>query len=313
VSDDKLRESVEEELLWDPRVDNQAIGVTADHGAVTLRGTVGSFREKHEAAAAAKRVDGVKKLDDRLKVRILDTEQRDDADLRGAVLQALALDSHVPSTIDAKARHGVVTLTGWAPYNFQRDEAKFVAGKHRRRSRDPRRNRTHYRHGPAGRRPVLDREGVRASCQARRRRALRRDRGRRGHAVRQRRVMVGARRRRPRGLGRAGRLGGPGPNPRRLGLMTLAGVPTTATRFGPEEHAGSRPRCIGVSERSARGRRSCGLQGLLAEFAQGVVAALEQLARDRQAGAIAARGRARCRRHHRPPPRCRGVVEPASG
>src|SRR4051794_14641765 len=35
-------------------------------------------------------------------------------------------------------------------------------------------------------------------------------------------------------------------------------------------------------------QRSCGLQGLLAEFAQRVVAALEQFARDGQAGAVAA-------------------------
>jgi hypothetical protein len=39
--------------------------------------------------------------------------------------------------------------------------------------------------------------------------------------------------------------------------------------------------------------RSCGLQRLLAELAQGVVAALEQLARDRQAGAVGAESRGR--------------------
>jgi osmotically-inducible protein OsmY len=128
VSDDELRMTIENELAWDPKVDDRAIVAVADHGEVTLRGTVGSFREKREAATAAKRVAGVRALRDRLKVRILDTQRRDDADLRGAVLQALALDSLVPSTIDAKARDGVVTLTGWAPYNFQRDEAKFVAG-----------------------------------------------------------------------------------------------------------------------------------------------------------------------------------------
>jgi osmotically-inducible protein OsmY len=128
VSDDELRMTVANELVWDPRVDDQAIVVLPDPGEITLRGTVGSFREKREAATAAKRVAGVEALHDGLKIRILDTQRRDDADLRGAVLQALALDSRVPSTIDAKARDGVVTLTGWAPYNFQRDEAKFVAG-----------------------------------------------------------------------------------------------------------------------------------------------------------------------------------------
>jgi len=61
-------------------------------------------------------------------VRLLNADRRSDADLRGAVLQALMLDSLVPSTIDARAKDGTVALTGWAPYNYQRDEATFVAG-----------------------------------------------------------------------------------------------------------------------------------------------------------------------------------------
>jgi osmotically-inducible protein OsmY len=57
----------------------------------------------------------------------MNQDRRDDADLRGAVLQALMLDSLVPSTIDAKADDGVVTLTGTANWQFQRDEAEFLA------------------------------------------------------------------------------------------------------------------------------------------------------------------------------------------
>jgi osmotically-inducible protein OsmY len=128
VSNDELRYDVEEELFWEPRVDNEAIAVAADDGQVTLRGTVGSFREKREAANAAKRVYGVKHVDNDLQVRLVNGDGRDDADLRGAVLQAMMLDSLVPSTIDAKVKDGVVTLTGWAPYNYQRGEAEFVAG-----------------------------------------------------------------------------------------------------------------------------------------------------------------------------------------
>lgn len=128
MSNDELRFDVGEELFWEPRVDNEAIAVSTDDGDVTLRGTVGSFREKREAASAAKRVYGVTKVDNELSVRLLDGDRRDDADLRGAVLQALMLDSLVPSTIDATAKDGIVTLTGWAPYNYQRAEAEFVAG-----------------------------------------------------------------------------------------------------------------------------------------------------------------------------------------
>jgi osmotically-inducible protein OsmY len=128
VSNDELRVDVEEELFWDPRVDNEAIAVATDDGDVTLRGTVGSFHEKREAANAAKRVYGVKSVDNELSVRLLDGYARDDADVRGGVLQALMLDAAVPSTIDASVRDGIVTLKGTTPFNYQRAEAEFVAG-----------------------------------------------------------------------------------------------------------------------------------------------------------------------------------------
>ena len=40
---------VSDELFWDPKVDSAAIAVSASDGTVTLRGTVGSLREKREA------------------------------------------------------------------------------------------------------------------------------------------------------------------------------------------------------------------------------------------------------------------------
>ena len=127
MSNDELRVDVEEELFWDPRVDNEAIAVATDDGDVTLRGTVGSFRQKREAKQDAERVHGVEMVNNELQVRILDAHRRDDADLRGAVLQAFTLDSLVPSTIDAKVMDGWVTLTGTANWQFERDEAEFIA------------------------------------------------------------------------------------------------------------------------------------------------------------------------------------------
>jgi osmotically-inducible protein OsmY len=128
MSNDELRTTVEDELYWEPRVDSEAIAVAADDGTVTLRGTVGSFREKRDATSAAKRVYGVKDVDNELQVRLLDSDRRDDADLRGAVLQALMLDGLVPGTVDVKVDDGIVTLTGSAAYQFERDEAERVAG-----------------------------------------------------------------------------------------------------------------------------------------------------------------------------------------
>jgi osmotically-inducible protein OsmY len=128
MSDDKLVGYVSDELFWDPKVDNEAIAISADDGKVTLRGTVGSHREKLEAKKAAERVYGVKSVENKLEVKLLNGDKREDAELRGDVLQALMLDSLVPKTIDAKVYDGLVTLTGTADWQYQRDEAAFVSG-----------------------------------------------------------------------------------------------------------------------------------------------------------------------------------------
>jgi osmotically-inducible protein OsmY len=128
MTNDELQGWVSDELFWDPKVDSAPIAVSANDGEVTLRGTVASFRQKREAQKAAERVYGVTSVNNRLQMRILDEYGRQDADLRGAVLQAMALDGLIPKTIDARADDGLVTLSGTAVWQYQRDEAEFIAG-----------------------------------------------------------------------------------------------------------------------------------------------------------------------------------------
>jgi osmotically-inducible protein OsmY len=128
MTDAQLRSDAEDELRWEPKIDDQAIAVSTEDGVVTLRGTVGSFRERREATSAVKRVYGTMSVDNQLEVKLLNEDRRADADLRGSVLQALVLDALVPDTIDAKVDDGLVTLTGTANYQFEREEAEFVAG-----------------------------------------------------------------------------------------------------------------------------------------------------------------------------------------
>jgi osmotically-inducible protein OsmY len=126
MTNDDVRLDVAAELFWDPKVDSEAIGVSADSGNVTLRGTVSSFRQKREAQNAAERVYGVTGVSNKLQVRLLSKDKREDAEVRGDVLQALMLDSLIPSTVDAKVEDGYVTLTGTADWQYQRDEAEFI-------------------------------------------------------------------------------------------------------------------------------------------------------------------------------------------
>jgi osmotically-inducible protein OsmY len=127
MTNDELVIEVGDELFWDPKVDNETIAVSADDGTVTLRGTVGSFREKREAKKAAERVYGVTKVKNELQVHLLNGQRRDDAEVRGDILQALMLDAVVPDTIDASVDDGFVTLAGKADWQYQRDEAEAVA------------------------------------------------------------------------------------------------------------------------------------------------------------------------------------------
>ena len=62
-----IREAVEAELNFDPLVDDADIHVMNMNGDVALNGTVPSYPQYLEAAAAAQRVSGVKNVHNHLK------------------------------------------------------------------------------------------------------------------------------------------------------------------------------------------------------------------------------------------------------
>src|SRR5262245_22114802 len=128
MSNEQLVKRVSDELSWDPKVHSEAVVVAADGGDVTLRGTVGSLREKREAKKAAERVQGVTGVANTLSVIPgLSDAGRDDAELRADVLQALRLDATIPASVDADVYGGFVTLKGTAEWQYQREEAESVA------------------------------------------------------------------------------------------------------------------------------------------------------------------------------------------
>jgi osmotically-inducible protein OsmY len=126
MPNDRLRAEVAAELGWDPRVDGTHITVSVQGGRVTLHGTVTRFWQKREADNAARHVHGVTAVSNFVEVHIPDQDRRADADLRADVGQALALNDHIPATVQASVDAGLVTLSGVAAWQFQRAEAELA-------------------------------------------------------------------------------------------------------------------------------------------------------------------------------------------
>jgi osmotically-inducible protein OsmY len=119
-----IRDVVEAELSHDPLVDAASITVKNMNGEVALNGTVPSYPQYLEAAAAARRVAGVTNVYNHLKVVLPAGDYRDDGALTMTVSDALTLNVTIPDTVSATARNGNVTLTGRVGYGVQRQAAE---------------------------------------------------------------------------------------------------------------------------------------------------------------------------------------------
>jgi osmotically-inducible protein OsmY len=124
-----IRAAVEKELGFDSMVDAGDITVANINGDVTLAGTVPSYPQRLEAAAAARRVAGVTGVHNHLEVALPESNYRDDVKLGTAANNALTQNVAVPDNVEATAYDGDITLTGTVAYGTQRAAAEAaVAG-----------------------------------------------------------------------------------------------------------------------------------------------------------------------------------------
>ena len=119
-----VRQSVKAELSFDPLVDETNITIKNLNGDVALNGTVPGYPQYLEAAAAARRVQGVTSVHNHLMVVLPAGDYRDDPMLTTAANNALALNITVPSGVEASASDGDIWLTGAVRYGFQRVAAE---------------------------------------------------------------------------------------------------------------------------------------------------------------------------------------------
>ena len=112
MTDVKIIDAIRAELETNPHIHHPAeVAISEREGDVTLRGSVGSFRERQTAVQVAKSVRGVRRVDDQLMVDL--RNHWDDDVIRGVALQALMSSDDVPADrVDAKVDGGWLTLKG---------------------------------------------------------------------------------------------------------------------------------------------------------------------------------------------------------
>jgi osmotically-inducible protein OsmY len=118
------REAVVAELEWDPQVDPQRIGVSANDGVVVLSGHVSSYPDRWAAVKAAQRVYGVTVVVDGIEVRLRASSRRDDVDIADDIARHIRSSSEIADTVRAEVLGGHVTLSGEVGRSYERADAE---------------------------------------------------------------------------------------------------------------------------------------------------------------------------------------------
>ena len=181
-SDEAIKRDVEEELRFDPDIDETDIAVAVKDGVVTLWGFARSYGQKRAAEAAAKRVAGVLGVANDIEVRLPIIHRRPDPDIARDAVDAIKLwlpfwygKIKVVVKLDHARRRGRVEL----PAGGGGKGGQPAARGQGRQQPDPA-----QAAGRAVRDQAQDRGGLPAQRRDRRQPDHRRDRRRRGHPER---------------------------------------------------------------------------------------------------------------------------------
>ncbi len=127
-ADRRLRDSVSQQIEWEPEISSTDIAVNASEGVVTLTGFVHHFAEKLAAERTAKSVYGVKGVANDIEVKL--TTMRSDPEMARDILHRMTADVSVPTNrVKVTVREGVATLDGSVDWNFQRSAAAECANR----------------------------------------------------------------------------------------------------------------------------------------------------------------------------------------
>ena len=124
MSDRTLLQDVRTALRWDPRIQSQDIASAVYGGIVTLRGSVGSYREHEDAKDIARQVVGVNGVVNELAVHLAERDQRPDREIAFEATRALMMNTAVPAPrLMVSVNEGYVTLAGTVDWLYERQAA----------------------------------------------------------------------------------------------------------------------------------------------------------------------------------------------
>ena len=125
-NDRQLQADVEQELLWEPSVSSEQIGVSVKNGVVELNGHVDNYFEKWAAERAAMRVSNARAVASEIRVEMPSADVRSDEDIARTAMTSLEWNYSVPDTVKVQVTDGFLILKGTAAWQYQKEEAERV-------------------------------------------------------------------------------------------------------------------------------------------------------------------------------------------
>jgi len=119
--DKDIRRDVQNELHWDPSLNEDGIGVAVKDGVVTLFGDVAHFADRWTAEEIVKRVNGVRAIANEIEVKVPANGERSDSDIANAAANALNWNvSLAACEIQTVVRQGWIALSGEVRFGYQK-------------------------------------------------------------------------------------------------------------------------------------------------------------------------------------------------
>jgi osmotically-inducible protein OsmY len=124
-TDANIRVDVENELRWDPSVDEKGILIKVDNGVVSLQGSVPHFSDRWTAEEVTKKVAGVRAIANDIEVKIPKPGERSDSDIAAAAANAVKWHFVLESRdIQPVVKQGWITLSGHVSHGYQKTVAE---------------------------------------------------------------------------------------------------------------------------------------------------------------------------------------------